>query len=260
MSDKTTSSQVDKSAERVRTMFNEIAPKYDFLNNALSFGLASRWRRSFVSRALALTLEGRVGAERVEALDVATGTGDTIVALHRGWKRATKRGETTDELYSVGVDFSPEMLKLAERKLSKKGLSSVELLEADGCNLPFGDERFDLVTISFGLRNMADPERGVAEMARVCRPGGVLAILEFSATKFPVFSQLFRFYFHNALPLVGQAVAKNTTDAYRYLPRSVDAFESNETVLEYMRRAGIDSPERRSMNFDVLGLFIGRKA
>jgi len=125
--------------------------------------------------------------------------------------------------------------------------------------LPFEANRFDAATVSFGLRNMIDPERGVAELIRVCRPGGIVAILEFSPTKFPIFAPIFRFYFHRILPKIGQTIAKNRSDAYRYLPESVDAFDSPDEILEYMRRNGIAEPRRIPMTFGVLGLFIGRK-
>jgi demethylmenaquinone methyltransferase/2-methoxy-6-polyprenyl-1,4-benzoquinol methylase len=246
---------VDKSARRVQTMFGEIAPKYDFLNNLLSFGLAKRWRRRFVRTVFARLAERSEVSERLETLDVATGTGDVIAEETRQWTRrklADKLG--VGEFRPVGVDFVPQMLELARKKVA-----AVEFIEADGCALPFDDERFDAVTISFGLRNMVDPAKGIAEMARVCRKGGVVAILEFSPTKFPLFAPLFRFDFHRVLPAIGDRLMKNRSDAYRYLPESVDAFDSSEKVLEYMRAAGLKTPTRRAMTFGVLGMFVGVK-
>lgn len=241
---------VDKSPERVRGMFGEIAPKYDFLNNVLSVGLAKRWRRRLVAEVFK-----RLDAETardLETLDVATGTGDVVIEFQRQQKKREKKGA---KLRTIGVDFVPEMLELARKKAP-----SVEFLEGDGLALPFDANRFDAATISFGLRNMIDPEKGVAEMIRVCRPGGVVAILEFSPTKFPIFAPIFRFYFHRILPLIGRAVARDSSDAYRYLPESVDAFDSPETVLDFMRRGGVAEPIRIPMTFGVLELFIGRKA
>lgn len=248
---------VDKSSERVRRMFGEIAPKYDFLNNLTSIGLAIRWRRRLVGEVFKrLEKDVRTTPKKtIETLDVATGTGDVVIEERRQWaRRARKNRAFAEELRPVGLDFTPEMLVLARQKVA-----NVEFVEGDGLDLPFESNRFDAATISFGLRNMTDPERGIAEMTRVCRPGGVVAILEFSPTKFPVFAPIFRFYFHRVLPAIGQRVAKNDFDAYRYLPQSVDAFEQPSQVLEYMRRNGLEAPIRYPMTFGVLGLFIGIK-
>ena len=252
---------VDKSSERVRKMFGEIAPKYDFLNNLLSVGLAPLWRRRLATETLKriasrFEREGRSSADAVvETLDAATGTGDAAIELGRRWNAFSRRGALRGAtLRRVGIDFSPEMLALARRKAP-----DVEFVEADGCALPFESNRFDAATISFGLRNMVDPAQGIAEMARVCKPGGVVAILEFSPSRFPIFAPIFRFYFHRILPKIGQRIAKNDSDAYNYLPASVDAFDSPERVLEYMRDSGLSNARRYSMTFGVLGLFIGEK-
>ncbi len=238
-------------------MFDQIAPKYDLLNNWLSFGLARRWRRFLVAQIFKRLFKGWDVSNRIETLDVATGTGDVIVEFRRRWKKRFGKtlGASTS---SVGVDFSPEMLELARKKIRKKNLTDVSFVQADGMNLPFPSERFDAVTCAFGLRNMVDPKRGVSEMVRVCRDGGIVAILEFSPTKFPLFRSIFRFYFHRILPLIGRGVSKHK-DAYRYLPKSVDDFESVEAVLNDMRDAGLEDVLRYSLSLGVLGLFIGRK-
>lgn len=252
---------VDKSPERVRAMFGEIAGKYDLLNDLLSVGLAKRWRRRLVKTIFSTLRNAGYTAGRVETLDVATGTGDVIIEEHRQWKKSSTRKGVGTELFTTGADFVPQMLELAREKIAKKKLDEVAtFVEADGLNLPFDSHSFDAVTISFGLRNMADPERGIAEMIRVCRIGGVVAILEFAPTKFPLFAPLFRFYFHHILPVIGQKVAKNSKDAYKYLPESVDAFEKNDVIIKYMRRHGLEHVRYHSMTFGVLGLFIGRKS
>ena len=237
----------------VADTFTRVADGYDRLNRILSLGMDIVWRRRALARLRRLLGEG---ADRPLAiLDVATGTGDVIAEETRQWTRrklADKLG--VREFRPVGVDFVPQMLELARKKVA-----AVEFVEADGCALPFDDERFDAVTISFGLRNMVYPAKGIAEMARVCRKGGVVAILEFSPTKFPLFAPLFRFYFHRVLPAIGDRLMKNRSDAYRYLPESVDAFDSSEQVLEYMRAAGLKTPTRRAMTFGVLGMFVGVK-
>ena len=267
--------KVDKSPERVRAMFGEIAPKYDFLNNVLSIGLAKRWRKRLVEEVFAL-LKTRVDPtspyyveeeaevpfgqsyyyyDPIETLDVATGTGDVVIEERRQWETLFKEGETfANELSILGVDFVPEMLELARKKAPNERFE-----EADGTDLPFESERFDATTIAFGLRNMANPARGVSEMARVVRPGGVVAILEFTPTKFPLFAPIFRFYFHKILPAIGRRVAKDSTDAYKYLPESVEAFDSKERVLEMMRASGISNARAISLTFRVLALYIGTK-
>ena len=251
--------QVDKSSARVRAMFGEIAPRYDFLNNFLSVGLAKLWRRRLVSTVFQALSESPGELRSLETLDVATGTGDVIIETHRQWRKHYHQCGRFSGLKTFGVDFVPAMLSLAQDKITRRGLSNVELSEGDGLALPFESNRFDAATISFGLRNMEDPARGIAEMTRVCRPGGVVAILEFSPTSFPIFAPIFKFYFHKILPAIGQAVAKNSKEAYRYLPASVDAFDSADVILEYMRQSGLEDVRHRSMTFGVLGLSIGRK-
>lgn len=248
---------VDKSARRVKAMFGALAPKYDLLNRSISFGLDRGWRRRCVSAIFKLWVAEKRAAprEKYETLDVATGTGDVVLEERRQWTRkgmARKLGAA--ELVTIGSDFVPQMLELARAKAP-----DVEFVEADGHALPFEDGRFDAVTNSFGLRNMEDPEKGVAEMARVCRKGGVVAILEFSPTKFPLFAPIFRFYFFRVMPLMASCFSKAQKKSYEYLPQSVDAFDSPAQVLDYMRRAGIVDPARKPMTFGVLGLYIGRK-
>lgn len=247
---------VDKSAPRVRAMFGEIAGKYDVLNNLLSFGLARRWRRRFV-REVFKRLEKRENPpETLATLDLATGTGDVVAEEARQWtRRKLAKKLQVKEFYPVGVDFTPQMLEIARKKIP-----GVKFLEADGHNLPFEDAQFDAATNSFGLRNMVDPARAIREMARVCRKGGVVAIMEFSPTKFPLFAQVFHFYFHRALPFVGNRLVKNRSDAYRYLPESVDAFDSPDKILGFMRDAGLENPVHKSMTLGVVRVFYGRKA
>jgi len=243
---------VDKSAPRIQAMFGEIAPKYDLLNNLLSVGFAKRWRRRFVSEIFAQLATHSEQRPTIETLDVATGTGDVIAEELR---QLASSGLGGKEFRPIGVDFTPEMLEIARRKTP-----DVEFYEADGMALPFDAERFDAVTNSFGLRNMVDPALGIREMARTCRQDGVVAILEFTSTKFPLFAPLFRFYFKRVLPAIGNAIAKNKSSAYRYLPESVDAFDSPQCVLEMMNDAGLKDCVCRPMTFGVLQMYIGRKA
>lgn len=259
--------QVDKSAVRVQQMFGEIAPKYDFLNNLLSVGLAKYWRRRFVAEVYKrLDVVQALDASRtLQTLDVATGTGDVIIEQRRQWRRRGFNKSRT--LRQVGVDFTPEMLVLAREKVAKRfnlasdanALQTVEFLEADGCALPFDNAAFDAVTISFGLRNMVDLEKGIAEMARVCRPGGCVAILEFTPTKFPLFAPIFHFYFHHILPWIGQKISKSNAEAYRYLPESVEQFDKPQIILDAMAQNGLKATRRTPLTFGVLAFYIGSK-
>ena len=247
-------SEADKSSKRVRALFGEIAPKYDFLNNLLSFGLARRWRRVLVAQTLKRVLRVWDGAGRIDILDVATGTGDVIIEIHRQWKKRSKRMMGAN-LATVGVDFVPEMLELAKKKVANKRIRDVEFIEADGMELPFRNHQFDAVTICFGLRMVDLPRSRWRAFAGRAGRGD----MEFTPPTLPIFAQLFRFYFHKILPVVGQRIAKNSENAYSYLPKSVDEFADLEKVLDYMRRAGVDSPRYYTLTFGVLRLFIGRK-
>ena len=233
---------VDKSPEKIRRMFGSIAPRYDFLNHFLSLGLDVSWRRRCVDRLLAaMTVDGPI-------LDVCTGTADLARML---WKR--QRTSTPRKVF--GIDFSPEMIEIGKRKTS-----DVELSVGDALNLPFDDATFAAVCVAFGLRNVGDTDQGLAEMVRVCKPGGVVAVLEFSMPTLPIFSGLYRFYFRKVLPRIGQWLTKNREDAYIYLPESVLQFDDPQHLAEHLRAAGLADVEVRSLTFGTVTLQIGRRA
>jgi demethylmenaquinone methyltransferase/2-methoxy-6-polyprenyl-1,4-benzoquinol methylase len=190
---------VDKSSRRVRSMFAQIAGRYDFLNHLLSGGtdIYWRWRTARAARAAS----GPV-------LDVCTGTGDLAFAFRR---------RLGSDVPIVGTDFTHEMLVLAARKdqqASGKQQSPVMFLEADAEALPFADESFGLVSVAFGLRNVANTEQGLREMIRVCRTGGDVIVLEFSRPNVPVLGGLYGWYFRRVLPRIGQMLARNKQSAY----------------------------------------------
>jgi len=239
---------VDKSPSSVRRMFGEIAPRYDFLNHLLSLGLDRRWRR----RTVKLVAPARQGPlAGLPVLDVCTGTADLALAY---WRAG--RGEVP----VVGADFCRPMLEIGLDKCRRAGAErGVTLVEADGQQLPFADGAFQIVTVAFGLRNQADTARGLAEMARVCRPGGRVAVLEFSMPRSRVLGWLYRFYFRRVLPRVGQALARNRQEAYHYLPASVGEFPQAEAMAEQLRGAGLGPVAYHPFTFGIATLYVGEK-
>lgn len=234
---------VDKSGQRVRDMFAQIAPRYDLMNHVLSLGIDIRWRRR-VLRELQL-------AGILPILDCCTGTGDLALMLAR---------HVAGRVEVVGTDFCEPMLELARGKHRKAFADlPVRFLEADSQQLPFDDGCFQAVTVAFGLRNVQDTDLGLREMVRVCSEGGQVAVLEFSTPSLPVFKQTYQAYFRYVLPRVGQSFAKNDKGAYEYLPNSVIEFPSGQALLERMRLAGLSELRVWPLTFGVASLYIGRK-
>jgi demethylmenaquinone methyltransferase/2-methoxy-6-polyprenyl-1,4-benzoquinol methylase len=233
---------VDKSGERVRGMFAEIAPRYDLVNRLLSGGIDVLWRRTTVRRA--------PPPESGAILDVCCGTGDLALAY------AAKAGPA---VRIVASDFCRPMLDRGEVKAAKAG-RGIEWVEADAMRLPFAAAEFDLVTVAFGLRNIADTSRGLAEMARVMKPGGKLAILEFSLPKSAAIRTGYLWYFRNVLPRLGNAVARNGSDAYTYLNQSVEEFPSGERLAALVRAAGFDAVEMVPLSFGIATLTIATRS
>jgi demethylmenaquinone methyltransferase / 2-methoxy-6-polyprenyl-1,4-benzoquinol methylase len=211
-------------------MFDRIAPRYDLLNTVLSGGIDGCWRR----RAAAAT---RLGPGQ-SALDVACGSGRLTAELSR----------LVGGGHVVGLDFSPGMLQRA--RSDNPGL---EFLEGDAHELPFGDGEFDAATIAFGLRNLADPRRGLAEMARVARR---VVVLEFVKPPLTVFGALYRFHLRHVLPRVGAAVS-GAPDAYRYLSDTVDSYRTGDELAELALAAGWRGVEFQGLTFGTVGLLIG---
>jgi demethylmenaquinone methyltransferase/2-methoxy-6-polyprenyl-1,4-benzoquinol methylase len=232
---------VDKSGAKVRGMFAEIAPRYDLVNRMLSGGIDVWWRHVTVGRAP----PPRSGA----ILDVCTGTGDLALAY------AAKAGPG---VRIVASDFCRPMLDRGVEKSRKAGLP-VEWVEADAQELPFPTASFDLVTVAFGLRNIADTARGLAEMARVCKPGGTLAILEFSLPRNALIRNGYLWYFRRVLPFLGNAVARNRSDAYTYLNKSVEAFPAGEALATLIRAAGFDRVELVPLTLGIATLYVCRR-
>ena len=235
---------VDRSGNRVKKMFGQIASRYDFLNHFLSGGIDCLWRRAVVRRVRPdLNSSSKI-------LDVCTGTGDLAIAYWKRW-----------HVPVIGSDFTPEMLEIGRQKLQKIGVqeSEIQLVEADSTQLPFADATFQIVSVAFGLRNVENTQKGLAEMARVCAPAGQVAILEFSLPTFPPFRWLYLFYFHHILPRIGQMTAHNQFDAYHYLPESVREFPQGKKLAGMMEAAGLCDVHFFPMTFGIATLYVGRK-
>jgi demethylmenaquinone methyltransferase/2-methoxy-6-polyprenyl-1,4-benzoquinol methylase len=234
---------VDKSGPRVRRMFGEIAGRYDFLNHLLSLNVDRYWRWRTV-RTVAPKSGDRI-------LDVCTGTGDLALAYHKAAK---------GEAEIVGADFCHEMLALGHQKgMKARAGDRLTFIEADTQSLPFPSDRFNIVTVAFGLRNVADTDAGLAEMTRVCTPGGRVAVLEFSSPEWQPFKGIYSWYFRNVLPRIGQMIARNAESAYSYLPESVGEFPQGEALAERMRRVGLTEVSYRPLTLGVATLYVGKK-
>src|SRR5579884_1300186 len=211
-----TASVVDKREVRIRRMFGHIAPSYDFLNHLLSLNVDRYWRWR-TTRLVPPAGSGPI-------LDLCTGTGDLALAYDRA---------AAGRVPIVGADFCHEMLRLAGDKVGRQGAAArIRLLEADAQHLPFPADTFQIASVAFGLRNVTDTDRGIAEMVRVTQPGGRVAILEFSQPRGRLFGALYRFYFRQVLPRIGQLISRSQDNAYRYLPASVMEFPDGAALAE----------------------------
>jgi demethylmenaquinone methyltransferase/2-methoxy-6-polyprenyl-1,4-benzoquinol methylase len=241
VADKVPAGGVDKSGGRVQGMFAEIAPRYDLVNRMLSGGIDVWWRHVTVNRAPP-PASGAV-------LDVCTGTGDLALVYARKGGPGVR---------VVGSDFCRPMLDRGVEKSARTGVP-VEWVEADAMALPFPTAAFDVVTVAFGLRNIADTAKGLAEMARVCKPGGTLAILEFSLPRNAVVRTFYLWYFRNVLPWLGNAVARNKSDAYSYLNKSVEEFPSGVALAAIVKAAGFDRVEQVPLTFGIATLSVATR-
>jgi demethylmenaquinone methyltransferase / 2-methoxy-6-polyprenyl-1,4-benzoquinol methylase len=233
---------LDKTPSRIATMFDAIAPRYDLLNHVLSAGMDRGWRDRAVD-GLALSSGARV-------LDLCTGTGDLAIAIvHR-----------TNGARVVGVDFAAEMLRLARVKVIGASLERrIRLVRGDATRIPLPDSSCDAATIAFGIRNVAEPERAIAELARVIRPGGRLAILEFGEPGIPGIRTLYSWYFRYLLPLVGRLVSKHQS-AYSYLPASVGAFPPPSEFSSLLAATGFSHVKAVPLTFGIVYLFTAERA
>jgi demethylmenaquinone methyltransferase / 2-methoxy-6-polyprenyl-1,4-benzoquinol methylase len=223
-----TRAQLDKKPADVRAMFDDVAKRYDLTNDVLSLGQDRRWRRDVID-----AVDPRPG-ERV--LDLAAGTGTSSQPF-------ADRGATV-----VPCDFSVGMLRVG-----KQHRAHLPFTAGDGTRLPFGDATFDAVTISFGLRNIVDPDAGLAEMRRVTRPGGRLVVCEFSSPTWAPFRTVYIEYLMRALPPVARAVS-SSPDAYVYLAESIRAWPDQAALAARIEAAGWQAAKWRNLTGGVVAL------
>lgn len=227
--------------EQVRSMFDSIAPAYDFMNRMMTFGIDKLWRRKAVNM---------LRRERPEhILDVATGTGDLALLLHR----RLRPGRVT------GIDLSDGMLEVARRKAEREEVAeSVRFLNADCLDLPFPGEVFDCITVAYGVRNFEHLEKGYREMYRVLRRGGTLCVIELSTPTSPLVKPLYRFYTRAIIPAVGRLVSKDVR-AYSYLPESIAAVPQGRDMTALMEAAGFRDCRFRPLTFGTCTIYTGWK-
>ncbi len=233
--------RLSDKGEKIQQMFGAIAPKYDFLNRLLSFGIDRRWRTKAVS-----LLKFQEGSR---ILDVATGTGD--VALEIALR-------TPESVKITGADFCREMVELGAVKVAASPYGErIDLKVAPCEDLPFANDTFDSITIAFGIRNVVDRRLGLAEMWRVLRPGGRMIILEFSTPRSLLFREIYYFYFRRLLPVVGGLFSRY--NAYKYLPDSVLEFPSQEEFSQMMASVGFRNIHLHELTFGIATIYVGEK-
>ena len=229
----------ESKKDQVRTMFNTIASRYDFLNRFLSLGIDVSWRKKAVREVVACSPN--------DILDLATGTGDLAIMM----------AKKLPDVAITGGDLSVNMLCQADTKAKKENLN-IDFVECDADNLPFDDESFDAVTVAFGVRNFENIERGMSEILRVLKSGGKVFILEFSMPRSKFVRVFYRFYFKRVLPFVG-GIISGDSKAYTYLPESVEAFPYGNKFLQIMKNVGYEESKSEDLSMGIAQLYIGVK-
>lgn len=230
---------------QVEKMFDSIAPAYDFMNNAMTFGLHRWWRRKALDAAAAACVSPK------SILDIATGTGDVAFDLHRRFPEAV----------ITGVDLSEGMLDVARKKLAEMDSSTRNALrfeQGDSLNLGFADDMFDLVTVAYGVRNFEHLHKGYSEMFRVLRPGGTLCVIELSCPVSPVPLALYNIYSRHLIPVVGKIISGDSR-AYSYLPESIAAAPQRKAMTDIMESCGFSSTAWKSLTLGAVTYYLATK-
>lgn len=238
----TTHATSSSKEQYVLQVFESIAPKYDLMNSVLSFRMHKLWRR-FAMKKLCLSSGG-------QALDLCCGTGDWTISLARA---------VGPDGHVYGLDFSPNMLEIGQKKVVEAGLANqVTLVEGNAMDLPFPDNTFDAVTIGFALRNVPDVKQVLKEMVRVTKPGGQVVSLELSHPTWPVFRQVYWFYFEQILPRVAKWLT-GKYEQYRWLPESLKAFPQRQELARWFEEAGCQDVQVYALTGGIAALHIGKK-
>jgi len=225
--------------KQVTKMFDNIAGSYDFLNHTLSLGMDDIWRKIAIKK---------LSNKPATILDIATGTGDFAIS-------ATKYTNAT----ITGIDISQGMLDVGIEKITKKGLTDrIKLQLADSENLPFQNNSYDAITAGFGVRNFEDLNKGLSEMYRTLKSGGIVAILEPSEPTYFPLKQFYKLYFHYILPFIGGIISKDK-NAYTYLPNSVSAFPSGNDFLTELVKVGFKESKHIPLTFGIVSLYVAIK-
>lgn len=230
----------ENKRERVEVMFDSIATRYDLMNKILSAGIDKRWRKKAIDQLIPL--------QPKSILDIATGTADLALECIR-----LKPTEI------IGIDISNKMLDIGRHKVMERGYQGIIRLEQGASeSLPYDDNRFDAVTVAFGVRNFESLEKGLAEIYRVIRPGGMVVVLEFSQPdRFPV-KQVYDFYSFKVMPRLGQWLTKERA-AYEYLPESVSAFPYGDAFLNHLQKSGFRDTKCIPLTFGIASIYRATK-
>jgi demethylmenaquinone methyltransferase / 2-methoxy-6-polyprenyl-1,4-benzoquinol methylase len=226
--------------EQVGKMFDAIAPRYDFLNHFLSLGIDKSWRKKAIKKLKNKNVNS--------LLDIATGTGDLAITALKMLGCNIK-----------GIDISEQMLAMGQRKIEKLQLDQrINLIQGDSENLPFESDNFDAITVAFGVRNFENLDKGLQEMHRVLKPGGIAVVLEFSKPQHFPFKHIYNFYFKYILPTIGRMVSKDMA-AYTYLPESVQQFPCGTAFTEHLEKVGYKKCSITSLTFGIATIYTGEK-
>ena len=242
MSEKVTpyKSSNERKKEQVTKMFDTISKEYDSLNRVISFGIDIKWRNKVVE------IIGKTNPETI--LDIATGTGDLAISLTK-----------TSAKKIIGLDISKGMLSVGRKKIEKLNLNNkIEMVLADSEEIPFEDASFDAITVAFGVRNFENLEKGLSEIYRVLKTGGIFVVLETSIPTKTPYKQGYKFYSTKILPAIGRVFSKDKV-AYKYLSDSAAAFPYGESFNNILRKTGFIAIENKPQTFGVASIYLAKK-
>ena len=228
----------DGKKDFVKQMFDDISPHYDFLNHFLSLGVDIYWRKKFIQK---LNIKNDT-----TVLDIACGTGDVGFEILKHY-----------QIQLINMDISDKMLEIAKKKAQEKKLVPIQFIQGDAIEIFLDDNSVDYLTISYGFRNISNHDKALKEFYRVLKPGGRLGILEFSIPKSKFIGRIFNFYFHHILPRIASFISRS--DAYLYLPESVDFFPTRKEICDKIIDSGFQDSKFIDLTFGITSIFLGLK-